>query len=105
MSVIAVVLTLIMTFVVLIMQKYPIRKLSMVLVVNSNKVESDKDILEPVKKHCKHYKVRTKNLTSDSLNMIVEVNVDEESKLVHDVLNVEGVTSASILTHDGEITA
>ena len=64
-----------------------------------------KSILETVKKYCKHYKVKSKNLTSDSLDMIVEVNVDEESELVHDVLNIEGVTSASLLTHDGEITA
>lgn len=104
-SVIAVILTLIMTVVVLIMRKYPIRKLSMVLVVNSNKPESDKAILETVKKYCKHYKVKSKNLTSDSLDMVVEVNVDEGSELVHDVLKVDGVTSASILTHDGEITA
>lgn len=104
-SVIAVILTLVMTVVVLVMQKYPIKKLSMVLVVNSNKTESDKAILETVKKHCKHYKVKSKNLSSGSLDMVVEVNVDEGSELVHDVLKVDGVTSASILTHDGEITA
>ena len=37
--------------------------------------------------------------------MIVEVKVDAESRLVREVLEIEGVTSASLISHDGEITA
>ena len=104
-SVIAVLLSLIMSVVVLLMQKYPLKKLSMILVVNSTNISNDKLIIEEVKKYCKKYKVKSKNLTATSLDMIIEINVDTESELVHDVLTIEGVKSASILTHDGEITA
>ena len=104
-SVIAVILSLVMSFVVLLMQKYPIKKLSMILVVNGTNPESDKLIISEVKKFCKRYKVKSKNLTNESLDMIIEINVDEESALVHEVLKIDGVKSASILSHDGDITA
>ena len=104
-SVIAVILSLVMSFVVLLMQKYPIKKLSMILVVNSTNPESDKLIISEVKKFCKRYKVKSKNLTNESLDMIIEINVDEESALVHEVLKIDGVKSASILSHDGDIIA
>jgi uncharacterized membrane protein YhiD involved in acid resistance len=104
-SVIAVILSVIMSVVVILMQKMPLKKMSMILVVNSTNLDSDKEILETVKKYSKGYKIRSKNLTPDSLDMIVELRVEAESDLVKDILNLDGVTSASILTHDGEITA
>ena len=39
------------------------------------------------------------------LSNSIEIKVVEESELVHELINIEGVCSASILTHDGEITA
>lgn len=104
-SVIAIVLSLLMSVVVVVLQKYPLRKLSSILVVNSTNLESDKEIISVVKEYSKNYKVKSKNLTPSKLDMIVEIKLDEESELVHRVLKIDGVTSASILTHDGEITA
>ena len=104
-SVIAVVLTLIMSLIVIALQKYPGKKHSMILVVNSSNVESVQPILEVVKKYSTSYKVKSQNLTATTLDMIVEIKVDEQNSLAQDLLKVEGVTFASILSHDGEITA
>lgn len=104
-SVIAVLVTLIISVIVLLMQHYPARKLSMILVVNCADPAGDKQILETVKKYCKSYKIKSRNLTPTTLDMIVEIRVDAETELVHDVMKIDGVTSASILSHDGEITA
>lgn len=104
-SVIAVSLTVLMSAVVLLMQKYPTKKESMILIVNSTNHKNDQLILDVVKKYCKYYKVKSKNVTSSSLDMIIEIKVPQESDLVDEVIKIEGVSSASILTHDGEITA
>ncbi len=104
-SVIAVVLSLLMSLVVIGMQKYPMKKLSMILVVNSSDIDSDTAILQTVAKYSQSYKIKSKNLTPTTLDMIVEVKVDAESRLVREVLEIEGVTSASLISHDGEITA
>lgn len=104
-SVIAVAVSLVISIMIVLMQKYPGKKLSMILVVNSTIPHSDKAIIAVVKDFSKNYKVKSKNLTSTTLDMIVEIQVDEESELVHEVMKIEGVTSASVLSHDGEITA
>lgn len=103
--VIAIILTLIMSIVVIVMQKYPLKKQSMILVVNSTNLEEDKAILNTVKEYSKNFIVKTKNVTASELEMIIEIKVEKESEIVQKLLKINGVTSASILTHDGEITA
>lgn len=103
-SIIAVAISILMSVIVILMQKYPIKKLSMILVVNSTSIDSDTEILDVVRKYSKHYKVKSRNLTPNALDLIIEINVAEDTDLIHDILKIDGVTSASILTHDGEIT-
>ncbi len=103
-SMICIVLCLVMTVIVLLLTKYPNKRLSMLLIVNSAKPENEKEIMEKVKSGAKAYKLRSKNLTPTSLDLIIELKVDEDSALVRDVLQVEGVTAASLMSHDGETT-
>ena len=103
-SMICVILCLVMTVIVFVLIKYPERKLSMLLVVNSTKPDSDKEIIGKVTSFTKTYKIKSKNLTATSLNMVIELKIKEESELIHEIMNVEGVSSATILSHDGEVT-
>ncbi len=104
-SSIAVALCLLMSILIFIMQKYPLRKQSFVLVVNSDSIDNDESIIEVVKKFTKSYAIKSKNLTPTKLDMIIEIKVDSESNLIKEIIKIEGVTSASILSHDGDITA
>ncbi|MGM9550212.1 MAG: DUF4956 domain-containing protein [Faecousia sp.] len=104
-SLIGIVLSLAIAVVIFVLQRYPRKKLSMILVVNSTCLENDGAILETVKRHAKWYKLKSKNLTDHSLDMVLELAIEEESPLVHELIALKGVTSASILSHDGEITA
>ena len=103
-SAIAIALTIIISIVIFVMQRYPSKKSSKVLVVNSSDTESDKLIIETVKKHSKYCQVKSKNLTATTLDMVIEIKIDEESNLIHEILRINGVASASVLSHDGEIT-
>ena len=102
---IAFILSAIMAIVIIVVQKYPVKKSSMLLVVNANDPDCDQSIMDVVKTFDKSCKTKSKNVTTNSLNMIIELNVDTESVLVKKVMNVNGVISASLITHDGEITA
>ena len=102
---IAFILSAIMAIVIVVVQKYPVKKSSMLLVVNGSDPSADQEIINIVKKTDKNCKVKSKNITTNSINMIIELNIDSDNRLVHNVLNITGVSSASILTHDGEITA
>lgn len=102
---IALIVSLVITVILFALQRYPKKKLSMILVVNSSVPESDEKIMESVKKYCGFAKIKSKNLTRTSLDLVVELRVDEETRLIHELLELEGVTSASLLSHDGEVTA
>ena len=102
---IAVVLTLVMSCVVVLMQKYPMRQSSVILVVNSTNIDRANLILETVKKYSKVCNVKSKNLTPTTLNMIIEVKLSAETELNREILKIDGTTYVSILSHDGEITA
>ena len=104
-AVIAIILYVIVTAAIFLLQKYPRRKLSMILIVNSTRQDNDKAICELVRQHAKWYRLKSKNLTPHALDMILELEIDEESPLVHELMAMDGITSASILSHDGEITA
>ena len=104
-AVIAIVLSVIVAAAIFLLQKYPRKKLSMILIVNSTKQDNDRAICDTVKRHAKWYRLKSKNLTPHSLDMIMELEIDEESPLVHELVAMDGITSASILSHDGEITA
>lgn len=104
-SVIAVALSLGMSVVILIVQKYPVRKSSMILVVNSTDINSDKKILDTVKQYSKSYQLKSRNLSPTTLDMVIEIKTEKDSELVHELINIDGITSASVLSHDGEITA
>ena len=104
-SLIGIALSLAIAVVIIVLQLYPRKKLSMILVVNSACPDNDGAILEAVKRHAKWYKLKSKNLTDHSLDMVLELAIAEESPLVHELVALDGVTSASILSPDGEITA
>ena len=102
---IAIIVSVIMSVVVVLLQKYPDKKLSKILVINSSDLDKCDDIMEIVNKHSKSSKIKSRNLTKTSLDMIVEIKTNSDTELSKELLAIEGITSVSILTHDGEITA
>ncbi|MBQ1839056.1 MAG: DUF4956 domain-containing protein [Ruminococcus sp.] len=103
-SVICVALCLVMTLIVFLLSKYPARKMSRLLVVNSTRLDSEQEIMEKVKAYTKVYQIKSKNLTPSTLDMIIELRVDEECALVRELMTLEGVTAASLMAHSGETT-
>lgn len=104
-AVVAIAVSLIVTAIIFIIQVYPQKRASMILVVNATSSESDKEILQLVKQYCKYYKVKSKNLTPNTLDMVIELNINAESELINELVKIDNVKNASILSHDGEITA
>lgn len=103
-AVIAVIASVVLTIGIIIMDRLPIAKASQILIVNAASYEKEDVIMDSVKKYCSLYKVKARNLTSDHLDMAIEVRAKEEGKLVKELMKVETVTSASLVAHDGEVT-
>ena len=102
--VIAVILCVFVTVVLFALDKVPAAKAPKILVVNASDVEAEDAILEVVDGLCSYYKVKSRSLSADQLDMVVELRVKEEKELVNGIHELEAVQNASLLAHDGEVT-
>ena len=100
----AVILALVLTAAILLLNHIPVAKAPMILVVNASDLTMEKQILEAAGKYCRSLNVKARNLTAVSLDLTVEVRTSQGSQLVQDVMALPGVTAASLLSHDGEVT-
>ena len=103
-SQVAVILSVIVTLGILILDRMPVTKAPMILVVNSADLEAEDAVTEEVKKYTRFFSVKSRNMTSDTLDLVVELRTEQGSALVRDVMKLSGITSVSLLAHDGEVT-
>ena len=101
---VAVVTSVVVTIGILVVEWLPIAKAPQILLVNSSSHKNEKEILRTVKKYCSLYKVKARNLTKEHLDMAIEVRVKEEGELVNSLVELSDVVSASLVSHDGEVT-
>lgn len=96
--------SIILTVLILGLNYIPTVRAPMLLIINTNNFNKENEILNKIKKFASYYKVKSKNITKDSQEMIIELRIKEESKIVNEISNIEGVSSVSLLSHDGEAT-
>ena len=101
---IAVILSVVITVGILVLDRLPVAKAPMILVVNASDLDGEGAVTEVVKKYAKHFTVKSRNMTDSSLDLVMELRTDEGGALVREVMAREGVLSASLLSHDGEVT-
>lgn len=101
---IAIILSLILTVGIFGLNMLPVAKAPLILVVNATDLDAEEEILAAVKKYSKHCTVKSRNVTKTTLDLIVELRTAQGSSLVRDVLAVNSVESASLMSHDGEVT-
>ena len=102
--VIAVILSVFVTIVIFVLDKMPVAKAPKILVVNAQSLEAEDDILDIVEGYSTYYRVKSRNLYADQLDMVVELRVKDEKALVGEIHDLEGVHAVSLLAHDGEVT-
>ncbi len=101
---IGVVLALILTIIILLLDKLPQARVPMLLIVNSNASGIESKVMETVKKYSADPKVKSRNMTPDSLDLVFELRTNSGEQLVKSVMELDGVTYASLISHNGELT-
>lgn len=101
----AVIMSLLLTIVIVILDKVPMGKSPMILVVNADMAQGQSQaIMEVVKKYSRYYKVKSRNVSSGELDLVIEVRTGDDEELVSEMSALEKVHSVSLLSHDGEVT-
>lgn len=101
---IAVIASIGMTIVTVLFVSMPDGKDNLVLVINANSHKYEAEIMEVVKNRCRYVRTRARNVTKTNLNLAIEVKAIDQIALIDDLMELEYITSASLVEHDGEVT-
>lgn len=97
------VVAVVMTAVCFGLEKAPLRKETLVLVFHSDKAETESAVLGAVKKQAGSYRVRSRNWSGAGLDEVVEFRAKDPAALMAEVSKLEGVSSCSVLSYDGDV--
>ena len=98
------IVSIVLTLGVIALNALPVARAPMILAVNADDRNAEKAVAAAVEAYDKHYRVKSRNMTANSLDLIVELRTARGAELVGEVMALEGITSASLLSHDGEVT-
>lgn len=100
----AILLALAMSVILFALEKYPVAKAPMLLIINSESKVDEKSFTDILSKYVKSYQVKARNLSKDALNVTIELRTAAGNEIVKEIMGIEGVTHVSFLEHDGEAT-
>lgn len=101
---IAIITSLVITIGLFVLELTPAGKASVLLIVNAKGIDDEPKIQEVVVKYAKRAKVKSRNVSTESLDMIYDLKTGNEQQLLKELMELPGVFGASIMAHDGEIT-
>ena len=101
---IAVILSVGLTVGLLFLDKLPVAKAPMILVVNAQGLETEDAVCLAVAKYAKHYSVKSRNVSAQTLDLVLELRTAQGAELVRAVNQLGGVQSVSLMSHDGEVS-
>ncbi len=99
----AVLLSLVLTVLVFVLDLIPAAKSPMLLVMNGSDASVEAALQPILKQQAKAAHVKSRNLTTAGIDLIVELRPNDPAALVQACAALPGVQSVSLLDHDGQI--
>ena len=99
----AVLLSLVLTVLVFVLDLIPAAKSPMLLVMNGSDASVEAALQPILKQQAKAAHVKSRNLTTAGIDLIVELRPNDPAALVQACAALPGVQSVSLLDHDGLI--
>ena len=99
----AVLLSLVLTVLVFVLDFIPAAKSPMLLVMNGSDASVETALQPILKQQAKAAHVKSRNLTTAGIDLIVELRPNDPAALVQACAALPGVQSVSLLDHDGQI--
>ena len=100
---VAVLLSVVITIVAFALDRIPVLRSPMILVVNSV-TDADMKILEEIKKYSANFEEKSRVITGSDMELVFELRTKDAAALSKNLSAIEGVASVSILSHDGEVS-
>lgn len=103
-SEIAILASLVVTVLLLVLDRFPVARAPMILVIHAESSEASGKIRQVLDGELQHYSEKSRAVTGGQLDLVYEIRVKNGEKLVEQLSSTPGVTSVSLLRHDGEVT-
>lgn len=100
---IAIILAVLVTVGLLILDMFPVRVNTCLLIVNAKTSKIEEAIEAVVKELAGAYRLKSKNITADGMDLILEIRNRNEKELVDKLSGMEEIEAVSILAHEGEV--
>ncbi len=101
---IAVGVSLLLSVVIWLFNAMPNPKAMTLLLVSTEDLKAEGALMEVVKKHTKRAVVKSRTLSPEQMDLIIEVQSSDEAALVTAVMEQARVLSVSLVAHDGDTT-
>lgn len=98
----AVMLTLGSTVLVVVFSRLPEARKSMLLVVNAANNDCAEAVFRTVSRYDKHYAVKSRSLTKENVDFLMEVRTRDSEGLLRELNEMEEVLSVSMVAHRGD---
>ena len=98
----AVILSVVLTICIFLLERMPVAKASMILVVNTSDLDIEVAVIALVRRYAKGVKVKARNYNKEGVNMTMELRVSGGAEMMRELLAMKGVEMASLLEHNGE---
>lgn len=99
---IAFVLAIILTIALLVFERLPGNKIPYLLVATLENLDAEEKITKVLEENKIKYRVKSKNVSSNSTDVIYELSNNKIENLIKDISSNEGVKSINLITQDGE---
>ncbi|MDE7248003.1 MAG: DUF4956 domain-containing protein [Lachnospiraceae bacterium] len=99
----AILVALACTMGILFLQVIPIRTNPYLIIINAQDKAAESDILAVIHKYSPRYKIDSKNIRQQGMDLIVEIRSKNANKMVDELSEIELVSTASLLYHDAPV--
>lgn len=104
MTELAAVLSLVLTVLVIVLDRLPVGRAPMILVANLEDSAKEPELTRKVGEYCKYYKIKSRNIAMGRCNLVMELRAAKEYEMMRELEKLPGVESVSLVSHDGEVT-
>lgn len=102
---VAFIAALTITLVIYLLDQFPMIQPQKILVIQASAKDKEEAVIKSIAQHTKYYKVKSKNISREGLNMVVAVKTKEDSLLVQNLSDMENIEYVSLLDYDGEVSS
>lgn len=99
----AIIVSTAITVGIIILKYIPATSSPYLFVINAKNNNCENEIMTVIKGDAKSYRIDSKSITNAGMDLIIEVKSKDGNSLVNKISGIEGVSSISLLYHDGVV--